>query len=139
MPFALYAHRGYAASVAPADWTFIAYDESLADMHQQQWLVALAAGRPVGCELSDISGHLAAVLADRREVHGAGRPRQPAPAVGDGAMQLAGMAVGSQGLDVELAIGPHNPRCKTSPAPCAGTAQQINASPSGTEKEGGDA
>lgn len=63
MPFALYAHRGYAASVAPADWTFIAYDESLADMPQQQWLVALAAGRPVGCELSDISGHLAAALA----------------------------------------------------------------------------
>ena len=60
MPFALYAHRDYAASVASADWTFIAYDDSLADMPQQRWLLEIAGSRPVVCELSDISSHLAA-------------------------------------------------------------------------------
>ncbi|EPG2130444.1 LysR family transcriptional regulator [Stenotrophomonas maltophilia] len=60
MPFALYAHRDYAASVVPPDWTFIAYDESLADMPQQRWLLEVAGSRPVVCELSDISSHLAA-------------------------------------------------------------------------------
>lgn len=63
MPFALYAQRDYAATVAPADWAFIAYDESLADMPQQSWLLEFAGGRPVVCELSDISGHLAAARA----------------------------------------------------------------------------
>ena len=60
MPFALYAHKDYARTVPPADWTFIAYDASLADMPQQHWLLKIANGRPVGCTLSDISGHLAA-------------------------------------------------------------------------------
>lgn len=63
MPFALYAHKDYAATVPSADWTFIAYDESLAGMPQQQWLLKIADGRPVGCELSDISSHLAAARA----------------------------------------------------------------------------
>ncbi|MFT4190086.1 MAG: LysR family transcriptional regulator [Comamonas sp.] len=60
MPFALYASPDYAASVASANWTFIAYDESLADMPQQRWLLEIAGSRPVVCELSDISSHLAA-------------------------------------------------------------------------------
>lgn len=63
MPFALYAQRDYAASVAPADWTFIAYDDSLADMPQQRWLLEIAGSRLVACELSDISSHLAAARA----------------------------------------------------------------------------
>lgn len=60
MAFALYATEDYVASHRPEDWTFIAYDAQFADMPQQKWLLAIAAGRPVGCELSDISGHLAA-------------------------------------------------------------------------------
>lgn len=63
MPFALYAHQDYAAQHAPADWLFIAYDASLADMPQQQWLLDIAGNRPVACELSDISSHLAAARA----------------------------------------------------------------------------
>lgn len=60
MHFALYATQDYVASHRPEDWTFIAYDAQFADMPQQKWLLGIAAGRPVGCELSDISGHLAA-------------------------------------------------------------------------------
>lgn len=60
MPFALYASRQYVATHRPEDWSFIAYDAQFADTPQQQWLLNIASGRSVGCELSDISGHLAA-------------------------------------------------------------------------------
>ncbi|XFC38324.1 LysR family transcriptional regulator [Stenotrophomonas indicatrix] len=60
MPFALYATQDYVTSHRPEDWTFIAYDAQFADMPQQKWLLGIAAGRRVGCKLSDISGHLAA-------------------------------------------------------------------------------
>jgi DNA-binding transcriptional LysR family regulator len=63
MPFALYASRDYAPLRRPQDWTFIAYDAQFADMPQQHWLLDIAGHRPVGCELSDISGHLAAARA----------------------------------------------------------------------------
>jgi DNA-binding transcriptional LysR family regulator len=60
MAFALYASQAYVASHLPEDWTFIAYDAQFADMPQQQWLLEIAGSRTVGCELSDISSHLAA-------------------------------------------------------------------------------
>lgn len=63
MHFGLYASRGYVHARRPRDWEFIAYDAQFADMPQQKWLLGLAAGRPVACELSDISGHLAAARA----------------------------------------------------------------------------
>ncbi|NUA27321.1 LysR family transcriptional regulator [Cupriavidus basilensis] len=63
MPFALYASLDYPALRNPRDWTFIAYDAQFADMPQQRWLLELAGPRPVGCELSDISSHLAAARA----------------------------------------------------------------------------
>lgn len=63
MPFALYASLDYPALRHPRDWTFIAYDAQFADMPQQRWLLELAGPRPVGCELSDISSHLAAARA----------------------------------------------------------------------------
>ncbi|MDY0746932.1 LysR family transcriptional regulator [Paucibacter sp. R3-3] len=63
MPFALYASPEYAASRAPEDWTFIAYDKQFSDMPQQKWLLGIAGNRAVGCELSDISSHLAAARA----------------------------------------------------------------------------
>lgn len=63
MPFALYAGLDYPALRNPRDWTFIAYDAQFADMPQQRWLLELAGPRPVGCELSDISSHLAAARA----------------------------------------------------------------------------
>ncbi len=63
MPFALYASPAYLASHRADDWTFIAYDTQFADMPQQQWLLDLAGGRAVGCELSDISSQLGAARA----------------------------------------------------------------------------
>lgn len=63
MPFALYAAPEYVAMRPPEDWTFIAYDAQFADMPQQQWLLGIAGNRTVGCELSDISSHLAAARA----------------------------------------------------------------------------
>lgn len=63
MPFGLYARRDYAHRETPDRWQFIAYDESLADMPQQKWLLGIAGTRPVACELSDISGHLTAARA----------------------------------------------------------------------------
>lgn len=63
MAFGLYARRDYPHRDAPDRWQFIAYDESLADMPQQQWLLSIAGARPIACELNDISGHLIAARA----------------------------------------------------------------------------
>ena len=63
MAFGLYARRDYPHREAPDRWQFIAYDESFADMPQQQWLLGIAGARPIACELNDISGHLIAARA----------------------------------------------------------------------------
>jgi DNA-binding transcriptional LysR family regulator len=63
MVFGLYAHRSYAHLAAPEYWQFIAFDQSYAEMPQQRWLLGIADGRPVACELSHISEHLIAVRA----------------------------------------------------------------------------
>lgn len=63
MAFGLYARRDYVHLATPAQWRFIAFDPSHADMPQQQWLLGIAAGRPIACELNYISEHLLAVLA----------------------------------------------------------------------------
>ena len=63
MPFGLYAHRSYVHLTAPERWQFIAFDQSFADMPQQQWLLGIAGDRPVACELNHISEHLIAVRA----------------------------------------------------------------------------
>jgi DNA-binding transcriptional LysR family regulator len=63
MAFGLYAHRSYAHLTAPERWQFIAFDQSFAEMPQQRWLLGVAGGRPVACELNHISEHLIAVRA----------------------------------------------------------------------------
>jgi DNA-binding transcriptional LysR family regulator len=63
MAFGLYAHRSYAHLAAPERWQFIAFDEKFAEMPQQRWLLGIAGGRPVACELNHISEHLIAVRA----------------------------------------------------------------------------
>lgn len=63
MSFDLYASRDYPHLHNPAAWEFIVYDAGSADMPQQTWLMNLARGRPVACEISDITGHLAATQA----------------------------------------------------------------------------
>ncbi len=60
MAFALYASRAYAQAAQPADWAFIAYEARLADMPHEQWLRAVAGGRPIVCEVSDITTQQAA-------------------------------------------------------------------------------
>ena len=63
MPFDLYASRDYPHLHNPSAWEFIAYDAAFADMPQQRWLMSVARGRPIACEISDINGHLAAAQA----------------------------------------------------------------------------
>jgi DNA-binding transcriptional LysR family regulator len=63
MPFDLYASRHYAHLHKPSMWEFIAYDARFTDMPQQKWLISVAKGRPLACQISDINGHLAAVQA----------------------------------------------------------------------------
>jgi DNA-binding transcriptional LysR family regulator len=63
MSFDLYASKDYPHLHNPPAWEFIAYDAEFADMPQQKWLMSVAAGRPIACEISDINGHLAATQA----------------------------------------------------------------------------
>jgi DNA-binding transcriptional LysR family regulator len=63
MAFGLYAHRDYVHLATPQQWRFIAFDPSYADMPQQQWLLGIAGGRPIACELNHIGEHLMAVRA----------------------------------------------------------------------------
>jgi DNA-binding transcriptional LysR family regulator len=59
----LYASRDYPHLRDPSAWEFIVYDAAFADMPQQKWLTSVANGRPIACEISDITGHLAATQA----------------------------------------------------------------------------
>jgi DNA-binding transcriptional LysR family regulator len=63
MPFDLYASRDYPHLHKPCAWEFIVYDAVYAGMPQQKWLMSVANGRPIACEISDITGHLAAAQA----------------------------------------------------------------------------
>lgn len=60
MAFGLYASRDYAHASEPADWAFIGYEAQFAEMPHQQWLQSIARGRPVACEVSDITTQRAA-------------------------------------------------------------------------------
>ncbi|MBU9259456.1 LysR family transcriptional regulator [Burkholderia multivorans] len=60
MAFALYASRDYAHASQPDRWAFIAYDAQYAEMPHQKWLQSIAAGRPIACEVSDITTQQAA-------------------------------------------------------------------------------
>ncbi|MBH9663964.1 LysR family transcriptional regulator [Burkholderia multivorans] len=60
MSFDLYASKDYPNLHDPSAWEFIVYDAGFADMPQQKWLMGVADGRPIACEISDITGHVAA-------------------------------------------------------------------------------
>ncbi len=47
LPFAFYATADYLARVAPADYVFISFDESLDGSEQYQWLKSRAVGRDI--------------------------------------------------------------------------------------------
>lgn len=63
MGFGLYANSSYARLTTPQRWQFIAFDQSHAEIPQQQWLLGIAGDRPVVCELNYISEHLIAARA----------------------------------------------------------------------------
>ena len=54
--FGLYAAPAYVAAHAPAGYGFIAYDESMEDLPQQQWLKAVAGKRPIIVRINDLEG-----------------------------------------------------------------------------------
>jgi DNA-binding transcriptional LysR family regulator len=63
MAFGLYAHRSYARLATPESWEFIAWDKAFSDTPAQSWLLGVAAGRQVVCELTYSSEHLIAARA----------------------------------------------------------------------------
>lgn len=64
MAFALYASRVYLETVAPSDWTFIGYDETMSASPQQLRLAELAAGRPIAVKSSVLEFQAAAAVLD---------------------------------------------------------------------------
>jgi DNA-binding transcriptional LysR family regulator len=62
MRFNLYASRRYLDTVAPSDWTFIGYDESMNASPQQMRLIELADGRPIALRSSVLEFQVAAAL-----------------------------------------------------------------------------
>jgi len=60
MSFNLYASRRYLDTVAPSDWTFIGYDESMNASPQQMRLIELADGRPIALRSSVLEFQVAA-------------------------------------------------------------------------------
>jgi DNA-binding transcriptional LysR family regulator len=60
MPFALYASRDYPQADTPAEWAFIAYEAHFMEMPHQKWLMSIADGRRIACEVSDIGTQQAA-------------------------------------------------------------------------------
>jgi len=100
MAFDLYASRDYPHLHNPSSWEFIAYDAEFADMPQQKWLMSVARGRPVACEISDINGHLAATLA------GAGVAGLPC-FLGDAEATLQRVAYDGQSFSRDIWIAVH--------------------------------
>jgi DNA-binding transcriptional LysR family regulator len=58
--FHLYASETYLATVAPADWTFIAYDDDMNAAPQQVLLREMAAERPISLKSSDLAFQIVA-------------------------------------------------------------------------------
>lgn len=63
LTYGLYAAPTYAAACPPADYAFVAYDDSLDRVPQQVWLHAVAAGRPLVFRANDVASLAAAARA----------------------------------------------------------------------------
>lgn len=101
MAFGLYASREYEHLQRPAAWQFIAYDEQMNDMPQQQWLRRIAGERPIVCAISDITGHYAAA---RAGVGVAGLPCF----LGDADQGLQRLAFDGEGFSREIWLVVHH-------------------------------
>lgn len=64
MTFNLFASKTYLETVAPAEWTFIGYDEGMNSSPQQVRLVEVAAGRPIALRSSVLEFQVAAARLD---------------------------------------------------------------------------
>jgi DNA-binding transcriptional LysR family regulator len=58
--FDLYGSKSYLETVAPSEWTFIGYDETMNASPQQARLIELAAGRPIAVRSSVLEFQAAA-------------------------------------------------------------------------------
>ena len=54
MSFSMYASPHYLAATSPENYTFIAFDRSMENLVQQQWLKAFAANRPIVLRTYDL-------------------------------------------------------------------------------------
>lgn len=54
MSFSMYASPHYLATTSPENYTFIAFDRSMENLAQQQWLKAYAANRPIVLRTYDL-------------------------------------------------------------------------------------
>lgn len=61
--YGLYGAPSYLDATPPADWQFLGYDEALAEVPQQRWLDAYAAGRPFALRSNDLASLVAAARA----------------------------------------------------------------------------
>ncbi|KAB7897178.1 LysR family transcriptional regulator [Rouxiella sp. S1S-2] len=100
MPFALYASKDYEHAKTPESWEFIAYDASLSEMTHQKWLLEVANGRRVVCEVSDITSQCVAV---RTGIGVAGLPCF----LGDGDPQLQRLRFDGEAFAREIWIVVH--------------------------------
>ena len=54
MSFSMYASPHYLATTAPENYSFIAFDKSMENLVQQQWLKTYAAARPIVLRTYDL-------------------------------------------------------------------------------------
>ena len=63
LDFALFASPAYLGTRAPADFAFIAYDDTMDEAPQQKWLQTVAGTRPIVLRASDLEVHRGAAKA----------------------------------------------------------------------------
>ncbi|MBP2445177.1 LysR family transcriptional regulator [Rhizobium leguminosarum] len=78
--FDLYASKSYLETVAPSEWTFIGYDETMNASPQQVRLIELAAGRPIAVRSSVLEFQAAAARLGGGVVMPSSCSRRSAPA-----------------------------------------------------------
>lgn len=112
MTFALYASPEYLAQHTPAQYGFIAYDESMNGSPQQQWLTAVAGARPIIARINDLDGHRAAA---RAGVGVTALPQQ----MGEGDAQLRRVEVKGKPVTREVWLAVHRDMRRAPPVRAA--------------------
>ena len=110
--FALYAAPAYLAAHATAAYAFIAYDESLDDVPQQQWLKTVAGPRSIVARINDLEGHRSAACA------GVGVAALPL-FMGEGDARLARVATRAKPVSREVWLVVHQDMRRAAPVRAA--------------------